>query len=135
MELIERQRAWIHAFKQVVKEVWSIYRGGLLEGVYQDAVSIELQQMGIEAPTEVDIPMYHKGIKMKHQYRADMVIFDEVIVEFKACKEITSEHRAQLFNYMRLTQKTVGILANFSQSSYKIEAWQLDLKTNLCTFF
>lgn len=72
---------------------------------------------------------------MKHQYRADMVIFDEVIVELKACKEITSEHRAQLFNYMRLTQKTVGILANFSQSSYKIEAWQLDLKTNLCTFF
>lgn len=79
--------------------------------------------------------MYHKGVKMKHQYRADMVIFDEVLVEFKACKELVREHRAQLFNYMRLTKKTIGILVNFSQSEYKIEIWKLDLKTNKCTFY
>lgn len=134
MEENVRLNAWVRAFKMKVKDVWSQYHGGLLEGVYQDAISIELESMGIDAPTEVDIPMYHKGVKMKHQYRADMVMCDEVIVEFKACKELVKEHRAQLFNYMRLTKKKVGILANFSQSEYRIEVWKLDLETNKCDF-
>lgn len=131
----EQSYLWIKALRQKVKEVWSMYHGGLLEGVYQDAVSLELEMMGIDAPTEIDIPIYHKGIKLKHSYRADMIICDEVLVEFKACKEIIAEHRAQLYNYMRLTGKQAGVLVNFSQTCYLIETYWLDIDKNKIDFF
>ena len=47
-------------------------------------------------------------------------------------KELNSAHRAQLFNYLRLTKKPVGILANFGASSLQGERYAFIEEENQC---
>ena len=53
-----------------------------------------------------------------------------VIIECKAVNRINSEHRAQLFNYMRLTKLRAGILVNFAPSFMEIERYFYDADSN-----
>ena len=41
-------------------------------------------------------------------------------------------HRAQLFNYLRLTKKPIGVLINFGQSSLQGERYAYFEDTNEC---
>ena len=52
------------------------------------------------------------------KFRMDLVVEEDIIIELKAVDTILSEHRAQLFNYLRLTKKPVGLLINFGKSFY-----------------
>ena len=45
----------------------------------------------------------------------------DVIVECKAVSVLTSTHRAQLFNYMRLLEMPCGIIVNFYPKFATIE--------------
>ncbi len=47
------------------------------------------------------------------QYFADMIVDEKVIVEIKAKKYLMSEDEAQLLNYLKATDKEVGLLINF----------------------
>lgn len=89
---------------------------GIAEAVYSESLCIELQEMGYQVQHEVDVPVYYKGRLLKKRYRMDVLVEDDIIIEVKATDELLSEHRAQLYNYLRLTQKPVGILVNFGKS-------------------
>jgi len=39
--------------------------------------------------------------------------FDSIVVELKAVSDLTKEHQAQLFNYLRATKLRLGLLVNF----------------------
>jgi hypothetical protein len=58
-----------------------------------------------------------------------------VVVELKAVEEILPEHRLQLFNYLRLTKKTFGILINFGESSLHFEKYYYEQETNEIMFY
>ena len=58
-------------------------------------------------------------------YYADFY-YKGVVVELKAIEEIASEHRAQLFNYMRIAQQDRGILFNFGEKSLRTERYYFD---------
>ena len=47
-------------------------------------------------------------------YYADFY-YKGIIIELKSVEEIVSDHRAQLFNYMRITKHHRGILFNFGE--------------------
>ena len=68
---------------------------------------------------------------MEKYYKMDLVVGD-IIVELKSVKEIIPAHRAQLFNYLRLTKKPVGLLINFGQSSLQGERYAYVEETNEC---
>ena len=74
-------------------------------------------------------PTYH-GREMSAVYRVDFLCKDDIIVECKAVAELTSNHRAQLFNYMRLLGCVCGILVNFTPKFATIERYFLDKETN-----
>jgi hypothetical protein len=61
----------------------------------------------------------------------DLVVGD-VVVEMKSVSELITAHRAQLCNYLRLTQKPIGILLNFGEESLVGERWAYDKETNRC---
>ena len=63
----------------------------------------------------------------------DIVVEDDIIIELKAVETIISDHRAQLFNYLRLTKKPVGLLMNFGKSFYA-EKYLYNSKTNEISF-
>ena len=110
-------------------DVHSELKCGLLEAVYAEAMTIELDDRGVEFEYEVNLPIYYKGTLMKKQYRMDIVCGD-IVVELKSVEELLPEHRAQLFNYLRLTQKPVGVLINFGEPSLHFEKYYYDTESN-----
>jgi GxxExxY protein len=104
---------------------------GLLEPVYQEALSRELSIRHIDNVREKEIEIYYKGVKMDKFYKMDLVV-DDIIVELKAVESVASEHRAQLFNYLRLTQKPIGVLINFGEKNLHSERYIYDKDTNEC---
>ena len=60
------------------------------------------------------------------------LVVGDIIVELKSVSELTSAHRAQLFNYLRLTKKPIGLLINFGQSYLQGERYAYCEYTNEC---
>lgn len=112
-------------------DVHSELNWGLLEPVYNEAVHLELLDRGIDSEQEKLLPCFYKHHQLEKFYKMDLVV-DDVIVELKSVKELTSAHRAQLFNYLRLTQKPIGLLINFGQPSLQGERYAYIEETNEC---
>lgn len=94
---------------------------GYSEAVYQHALEIVFEEKGIPAEREVLLPIYFHGRKLEKLYKADFLVFDEIILELKAVSELLPEHRAQLINYLKITKKKVGLLVNFAKPSLQFE--------------
>ena len=112
-------------------EVHSELNWGLLEPVYNEALHLELLDRVIDNEREKQLPCYYKHHKLEKFYQMDIVVGD-VVVELKSVDELNSAHRAQLFNYLRLTKKPIGLLINFGQSSLQGERYGYDEETNEC---
>ena len=115
-------------------DVHSELKSGLLEAVYAEAMTMELDERGVEYDAEVNLPIFYKGKLMKKLYRMDIVCRD-VVVELKAVDELFPEHRLQLFNYLRLTKKQFGVLINFGEPSLHFEKYYYDQETNEIMFY
>ena len=104
---------------------------GLLEPVYNEALHLELLDNNIANEREKHLPCYYKHHQLEKFYQMDLVVGD-VVVELKSVDELNSAHRAQLFNYLRLTRKPIGLLINFGQPSLQGERYGYDEVTNEC---
>ncbi len=110
-ELIYKEESYkiLGACFEVYKE-----RGcGLLEAVYQECLEIEFDLANIPFSSQAAITLYYKGRKLKQTYVPDFECYNKIIVELKAVKELSDEHRAQVFNYLRATGFQLGLLINF----------------------
>ena len=92
---------------------------GFLEAVYQEALELEFQYRKIPYQREAKLNIYYKGQLLKKHYEADFICYNKIIVELKALSALTSEHEAQLLNYLKSTKLKVGLLINFGQNSLK----------------
>ena len=48
-------------------------------------------------------------------FYADILVENLVIIELKTVKSIGTDHEAQLINYLKATNKRVGLLVNFGK--------------------
>ncbi len=87
---------------------------GFLEKVYENALTIELQDMGLKAIQQSPINIAYKNYIIG-EYFADILIENKVIIELKATKEISKSHEVQLVNYLAATEIEVGLLFNFGE--------------------
>lgn len=90
---------------------------GFVEKVYQDALEIELSLRNIPYKREKHLPVFYKGVQIKHDYFADFICFDSIVVECKAVSEILDIHKSQTLNYMKINNYKLGIILNFSKKS------------------
>jgi GxxExxY protein len=90
---------------------------GLLESVYQTALSYELQEMGYQVDCQVSIPMKYKEIQFDNGFRMDIVINNCVVIEVKSVESLMDVHHKQLLTYLKLSGKKLGLLINFNVSS------------------
>lgn len=104
---------------------------GLLEPIYQEALQVELNDMNIPNEREQEIPIRYKNHLLEKKYKVDFLVGD-IVIELKSVEHLTSDHRAQLCNYLRLTKKPIGLLINFGEKSLVGERWVYDPKTNTC---
>ncbi len=96
--------------------VFEVYREmgcGFLEAVYQECLKKEFIGKSIPFVAHPGLDLFYKHEKLEQVYRPDFICYDKIIVELKAAKEITDEHRAQLHNYLKATGLQLGLLVNF----------------------
>jgi GxxExxY protein len=80
--------------------------------MYETALCIELEAVGLTFAQQVLVPAYYRG-RLLGNYRVDLVVADLVVVEVKCVVVVAPVCEAQLLTYMRLTGKRVGLLLNF----------------------
>ncbi len=71
---------------------------GFLEPIYQEAFQIELRRRGLPFEPQVELTIEYKGQPLKKKYVADVVCFNQIIVELKALDRLTSLDEGQLLN-------------------------------------
>lgn len=88
---------------------------GFLEKVYENAMMIELHENNLKASQQVNIPVYYHE-RLVGDYYADIIVENEIILELKAIENLAKIHEVQLVNYLKGTEKDVGLLINFGSS-------------------
>ena len=102
--------------------IYDVYKElgpGLLESVYEEALSFELEERGLEVARQVEVPIIYKGNELKAPLRLDLLVNDQVIVELKSVEEMKSVFAKQLLTYLKLMDKRVGLLVNFNTSNLR----------------
>jgi GxxExxY protein len=87
---------------------------GLLESVYELCLFKELQLRGVYVQNQVPVPLYYKGEDLNKEYRIDILVEREIILELKAVDILLPVHEAQIISYLKLTDKRLGFLINFN---------------------
>ena len=98
-------------------KVHSELSSGFLEAVYQEALSIMLTNDKIPFEKEKMLEISFQGKILEKKYFADFMCSNEIIVEIKAVKELNNIHLAQVLNYLKATNKKIGLLINFGAES------------------
>ena len=60
------------------------------------------------------MPVIYKNYQLSMPLKLDLLVENEIIVELKAIDALLPVHEAQLVSYLRLTQRTLGLLINFN---------------------
>ena len=104
---------------QIIKAAITVHKElgpGLLESVYHACMLIELRNMGIKVQSEVLLPVVYRGQKVNGQeFRLDLLVDDEIIVELKSVVKVEPVHKKQLLTYLRLAGKQLGLLLSFNE--------------------
>ena len=107
----------VFAIVGAAMEVYNQLGHGFYEGVYQEALEIELQKRNIPFCAQVSLRVSYKGMPLKKEYVADLVCFDKIIVELKAEDVLTNRETAQALNYLKATGYRLAVIINFGNKS------------------
>ncbi len=99
---------------------------GFLEGVYQEALAVELAFRKILFQREVSLLVTYKSQPLACAYKADFICFDEILVELKAIEHLGNPEKAQVINYLNATKFTRALLINFGSPSLEYQRMVLN---------
>ena len=101
--------------EKVIKGFYRVYNKlgySFLEKVYENALMIEFKKDGMPAVQQSPVNVMYEN-EIIGQYFADIIVENKVIIEIKAKKNLIPQDEAQLLNYLKATDKEVGLLVNF----------------------
>ncbi|MDP2724613.1 MAG: GxxExxY protein [Bacteroidales bacterium] len=99
---------------EVFYKVYNTLGYGFLEKVYENAMMIELKKAGLKCKSQCPVKVYYEGESVG-DYFADIIVEDLIILELKAAEALVDEHGYQLINYLKATDREVGLLFNFGK--------------------
>jgi GxxExxY protein len=102
--------------REVVDAAYKIhttYGPGLLESAYEAMLAYELERRGLHVRCQQPIPLIYDDVHLEVGYRADIIVNDKVILELKSVEDIAPVHKKQLLTYLRVSNKSLGLLINF----------------------
>lgn len=99
---------------------------GFSEGVYQDAMQIELTTEGLRWDREFEISVIYRDQPTRRQ-RLDLVVDGFVVVEIKAVERVHPIHVSQILSYMKAARMPIGLLMNFRTQFLKSQLWRFVL--------
>jgi len=83
------------------------------ESVYQKALCLELQALGVRHEAEHEYDVFYRG-QAVGRGRVDVLVEDVLIVEIKTVSETLSVHVAQTISYLRAKGLRRALLINFN---------------------
>ena len=95
-------------------EVHTQLGAGLLESTYESCLFYELKENNINVERQKKLPIIYKGIQLDTDYRIDLLIDNQLIIELKSVEALQPVHSAQLLTYMKLSNLKYGLLLNFN---------------------
>ena len=87
---------------------------GLLESVYEMCLQKEMGLREIKTEQQVFLPLHYRGYELNKDFRIDLLIEKEIIIEIKAVEVLLPVHEAQIISYLKLADKRLGFLINFN---------------------
>ena len=108
-----------YEIRGAIFDVYNELGPGLLESVYEEALVFELKERGLKVERQIEVPIRYKGNELKTPLRLDLLIENMIIVELKSVEEMKPVFAKQLLTYLRLLDKRVGLLVNFSSNNIR----------------
>ena len=109
--------------EKIIREAYYVYNAlgpGYLEKVYENALSIRLRKIGLKTTQQTPISVYFEDIVVG-EYYSDLFVEDKIIVELKACENLTKIFEVQLVGYLKSTGVEVGLLINFGAEKLQVK--------------
>ena len=103
--------------KKILEAYFNVFKHlttGLLESVYEKALCIEFDEMGIPYERQKRLQITYKG-SIIGEFVSDLVVDNKIILELKSIPQLTPANTAQLINYLKITGMPVGYLLNFGE--------------------
>jgi GxxExxY protein len=107
-----------HAVIGAAIEVHRHLGPGFLEGVYEEALCIELAERRVSFERQKEISVLYKGRPIG-KHRIDLLVEELLIVELKAIEALAEIHKAQVISCLKATCLPLGLLINFNVSILK----------------
>lgn len=103
----------------ICMNIHSTMGNGFLEAVYSEILEKEFIKNGIPFQREIKLDLFFNGEKLNKKYKADFVCYDEIILEIKSVSFLHENFTKQTLNYLKATNKKLGLLINFGEKSLK----------------
>ena len=110
-------RNYTYRILKCLYEVHSQLGPGLLESIYEEAATKELEAQGFNVDRQLSVPVYYKGEKLQSDLRLDLMVDGKVILELKSVSEYRKLFEKQLYTYLVLKNCEMGYVVNFNEES------------------
>ena len=81
---------------------------------YEICLCKEFDLRNVRYKRQVLLPIEYKGEKLDADYRIDILVENEIIIELKSVEILHPVFEAQLLTYLKLADKKIGVLINFN---------------------
>ena len=108
----ERESALFRTIIGAFYEVYNALDYGFLECHYCAAPERKLTERGLAVSREHAVPVFFEGHEIGF-HRLDMVVEGQIVVEVKSTPVLHPIARRQLYNYLRVTNLSAGLLLHF----------------------
>ena len=92
---------------------------GLLESVYEKALTYELRNLNIKVDNQVAKGIVYNEIEIPVAYKIDLLVENMIVVEIKSIDKLAPVHFSQALSYLKLSGLKLGLLINFNESILK----------------
>jgi len=105
--------------ERVIGVFYTVYNElgpGFVESVYQNAMALALRHAGLFVEQQHPLTVQFRGQSVG-EFRVDLLVEHNVVIELKAVATLTAAHEVQLVNYLKATGAPVGLLLNFGRQA------------------
>lgn len=106
-----------YLIRGAIFKVYNKLGPGLFESVYESALFYELNKLDLKVARQIEITIPYEEIILDVAFKIDLLVEDKVIIELKSVEDLAPIHYKQITNYLKLTDKKLGILVNFNTTS------------------
>jgi GxxExxY protein len=98
-------------------EVWKVLGYGFSEIIYKEAREQELIDNIVPHIREDELSVYYKRKRLKHKFKTDFTLFENIIIEVKVGDEgIIDKMISQTLNYLKASGCRIGLIINFDKT-------------------